>query len=153
MGAIVDVVNAIQHGYGWLVTALSFIVAFGWIMWQIYGAKILQRDTALSRVVDMPDKLDDVQKEQRELRIDVNEMGAELAEIKNRQQIGMQVDRAQARANSQMDHEAVDKYLLENGVEPDTFLKGDEMTGFANWEESEWCDDGEDNERGDRAYD
>jgi hypothetical protein len=134
MGTFTDLVEIVDSGYGWILVTLVLLWAVAIIVYQIWGPIFLDKDTALAPIVrDVPEQLDTIEEQQREHRKDINELGEEMTEVKRRQEIGMQVDRAQARANPQMDHDRVDKYLLENGVEPSTFLKGDEMVGYSNW--------------------
>lgn len=142
MGSFTDLVEIVDSGYGWIFVTVIVIWIFAVFAYEVWAPIYLDHDTALSGIVrDVPEQLDTIEEQQREQRKDINELGEEMTEVKRRQEIGMQVDRAQARANPQMDHDRVDKYLLENGVEPSTFLKGDEMVGYSNWTN----DDADDN--------
>jgi hypothetical protein len=108
------------------------------ILYQLYAPKYLDHDTALAPIVrDVPEKVDDLHDEQKDIRADMSDVQGTVEEVKDRQKYTMQVQRAQARANDQMDHDRVDSYLYKNGVEPDEFLFGDEMTGYSNWEDDD----------------
>lgn len=123
MGLFTDVVALFAAGYGWVFVTLL-------IAYELFAPTLIDKDTALSPLVrDLPKKLDDVDEKQDEIIDDVTD-------LKHQQKTQMQVQRASARANPQMDAEAVDRYLLQNGVEPNEFLKGNEMAGYANWDGS-----------------
>ncbi len=131
MGLFADFVSLFEQGYGWIFVTLL-------IAYQLFAPTIIDRDTALAPLVrDLPDKVDKVDEKQDEIISDVDD-------LKHQQKTQMQVQRASARANPQMDADAVDRYLLQNGVEPNEFLKGDEMAGYANWENSPDAEDEDD---------
>jgi len=118
---------AVQSGYGWLL-------ATGFLAYELFAPTLIDRDTALAPLVrDLPEKVDTIGEKQNEIQDNLGDARMEVTEVKDRQKIQMQVQRAQARANDQMDEGAVDQYLLKNGVEPTAFLRGDEMSGFENW--------------------
>jgi len=105
------------------------------VIWEIYAYPILGRETALSPIIhEVPEKMGSFEKEQEQMRSDVSNVSDHVEEVQSRQKVQMQVQRAQARANPQMDEHQVDDYLLKNGVEPNEFLRGNEMDGFENWE-------------------
>lgn len=135
MGTFSDLAELFAAGWGWVFVLLVTIYGLLWITWQLYAPKLLDRDTALAPIVrDVPDKVDELSEEQEQLSDDVGNVKSQVEEVQSRQKIQMQVQRAQSRANPQMDEHRVDEYLVQNGVEPDEFLRGDEMTGYENWE-------------------
>lgn len=114
---------------GWLF--IGFI-----LLYELYMPKIAGRETALSPIIhDVPDKVDELSKNQDELKEDVCSLENNLDDVAHSQEMTMQVQRAQARANPQMNHEKVDEYLIQNGADIDTFLRGSEMDGYGNWTE------------------
>lgn len=120
MGTFADITQLFAAGYGWVFIGLILV-------WQLYAPTLLGWDTALAPLVrDVPEKVNTLEDHQEDLKGDMDD-------VKEQQKVQMQVQRAQARANPQMNEERVDSYLLENGVEPNEFLKGDEMSGFENW--------------------
>jgi hypothetical protein len=122
-----------------LSTELGGVVGvLGFVLYELYAPKYLDHNTALAPIIrDVPEQVDDLHDEQQNIRLDMNDLQGTVEEVQERQKYTMQVQRAQARANDQMDHERVDSYLYKNGVEPNEFLLGDEMTGFSNWEDEE----------------
>jgi len=120
-----------------LSTELGGLVGvLGFVLYQLYAPKYFDHDTALAPIVrDVPETVDDLHDEQQDIRSDMSDVQGTVEEVQERQKYTMQVQRAQARANDQMDHDRVDQYLYKNGVEPDEFLLGDEMTGYSNWED------------------
>jgi outer membrane murein-binding lipoprotein Lpp len=103
------------------------------LIYELYAPRILGIDTALGGLVDLPDKVDDVKSEQQGLKEDIEDVREDVEAISAQNEVSMQVQRAQARANDQMDHERVDQYLLKNGVDVDEFLRSNEMQGHENW--------------------
>lgn len=127
MGVLADLAYIFESGYGWLIIAIVGL-------YELYAPKLLNQDTALAPLVrDMPEKMANIEDEQKEIKSDIDDVQGHVEEVQNRQKVQMQVQRAQARANDQMNEEQVDDYLLKNGVEPDEFLRGDEMEGYQNW--------------------
>lgn len=107
-------------------------------LYQIYAPTYLGRDTALAPILtDVPETVEELATEQGDIKSKLQTVEKNVDEVQHQQQTQMQVQRAQARANDQMNHERVDRYLLENGVEPNEFLRGDEMVGYANWEDGD----------------
>jgi len=135
--AVSNFLSTVTPGaWGWSVVTLVLI-------YEIYAPKVLDTETALSPIIhDVPDKVDTLSEKQEKFRDDMDTVRSNVEEVQDRQKIQMQVQRAQARANPQMDEHQVDNYLLKNGVEPNEFLHGDEMTGYANWDTE---NDSEDN--------
>lgn len=112
----------------------GWVLVIGILLWEFYAPKILNRETALSPLLhDVPEQVEDLSETQDELQEDVCSLEGNLEEVAHSQEMVMQVQRAQARANPQMDHKRVDKYLHKNGANIDNFLHGDEMTGYSNW--------------------
>lgn len=112
MSLIADFITLTKAGYGWLL-----LLAIG--VWEVYAPRVIDRDTALRPVLhDLPEQVEDLTEKQEELRDDVDN-------VQEQNRISMQIDRAIARTNDDMDADAVDDYLLENGVRPDTFLTND----------------------------
>lgn len=128
MGLFTDVFQLFTEEWGWIFVLLL-------VLWEFTAPKYLGVDTYVAPLVrDLPNDLEHVKEEQAELRDDVHELGKQ-------QKVMMQVQRGQARANPQMDHERVDQYLLDNGADVDTFLKGDEMMGYRNWKDKDEATD------------
>lgn len=124
----------------------GWVLVIGILLWEFYAPKILNRETALSPLLhDVPEQVEDLSDNQDELKDDVCSLEESVGEVNKRQEMTMQVQRAQARANPQMDQEKVDDYLIQNGVEVNTFLHGDEMSGYSNWTRADGgrVDDGE----------
>jgi len=127
VGLLADFVSLFEAGYGWVFVTLL-------IAYELFAPTLIDRDTALAPLVrDLPEKVDTIEEKQDELQDELSDARMEVNEVQDRQKVQMQVQRAQARANDQMDENAVDQYLLKNGVEPTAFLRGDEMEGFENW--------------------
>lgn len=104
------------------------------VLYQLYAPKWLNVDTALAPIVrDVPKQVEDLRDSQMEVQERVDELQDDVEDVNRQNKTMMQVQRAQARANDQMDERRVDTYLVENGVEPDEFLHGDEMSGYENW--------------------
>jgi len=119
MGVFADISYLFSQGYGWL-----FLLFVG--LYELYAPTVLNQDTALAPIVrDIPEKVDDVKEKQEQARTDINDVRNNVQEVQERQKVQMQVQRAQARANDEMDAEKVDDYLLHNGVSVDSFLGDD----------------------------
>lgn len=117
----------IENVGGWLIV-LVFLV------YELFTPIYLSRETALSPLVkDVPEKVDNLSEDQEVVKEKVNDVEDQVEEVQKGIIMAHQVQRAQARANPQMKHEKVDEHVTKNGVDIDTFLKGDEMTGWANW--------------------
>jgi len=130
MGLFADVVALFEAGYGWLFVTLL-------IAYELFAPTLIDRDTALAPLVrDLPEKVDTIEDKQDEIKGEMSGVQSHVEEVQDRQKVQMQVQRAQARANDQMDESVVDQYLLKNGVEPTAFLHGDEMEGYENWGDS-----------------
>lgn len=127
MGLFTDIVSLFEAGYGWLF--VTFLIAY-----ELFAPTVIDRDTALAPLIrDLPAKVENIDETQDEIQEEVSAVNDEVGELKDRSKVQMQVQRAQARANPQMDAGSVDAYLLHNGVEPGEFLHGDEMGGYDNW--------------------
>jgi len=119
---------------GVVVGAVS-LLGFG--LYQLYAPTYLGVDTALAPIInDVPQKVDEQGEAIDSVKTKVEDIEENVDDVQSQQKVQMQVQRAQARANDQMDHERVDQYLLENGVEPNEFLRGDQMQGFDNWHDT-----------------
>lgn len=123
--ALADLAPVLSGGGGVLI-----------LIYELYAPRILDTETTLSGLVDLPDKVDDIKEEQQELKQDIEDVREDVEDIADQNEVSMQVQRAQARANDQMDHERVDQYLLKNGVDVDEFLRSDEMQGHRNWRDT-----------------
>jgi len=127
VGILVDGIQLLQMEYGW-------ILVMAVVVYQLFAPTLLNRDTALAPIVrDLPHRVEDIGEQQSELKQSINDVDETIAEVQHRQKVQMQVQRAQARANDQMDENQVDEYLVQNGVEPSAFLKSDDMDGHDNW--------------------
>jgi len=120
MGLVADIVYLFTQGYGWLFVLLG-------LAYELFAPTWLNRDTALAPLVrDLPEDLQEVKEQQREARQDINDVSDEIEEVQRTNKVQMQVQRAQARANDDMDEQEVDSYLRQNGVTVDTFLQDNE---------------------------
>jgi hypothetical protein len=120
MGLVADIVYLFTQGYGWLFVILG-------LAYELFAPTWLNRDTALAPLVrDLPEDLQEVKEQQRKARKDITDISDEIDEVQRTNKIQMQVQRAQARANDDMDEDEVDSYLRQNGVTVDTFLQDDE---------------------------
>lgn len=127
MGLTTVAIQLFEDGYG------AFVI-FAWFLYQIYGPRYLNQETILAPFFyDIPERVEDIDEKQDEITKEINHVQDHVEEVQTRQKVQMQVQRAQARATEQMDEDQVDEYLLQNGVEPNAFLHGDEMTGYRNW--------------------
>lgn len=132
MGIFADITQIFAAGYGWL---LVFLI----MSWQLFAPKYLNQDTALAPIVrDVPEQVEDLAESQQDIRSDVDGVKDDVANVKENQKVSMQVQRAQARADPQMDEEKVDEYLMKNGVKPNSFLRGNEIEGYANWKKEDF---------------
>jgi len=120
MGLFADIIFLFTSGYGWIFMVLL-------LAYELFAPTWLNRDTALAPLVrDLPEDLQEVKEQQREARKDINDLSDEIAEVQRTNKVQMQVQRAQARANDDMDEQEVDSYLRKNGVTVDTFLQDNE---------------------------
>jgi len=116
MGLFADITALFAAGYGWLF--VTFIVVY-----ELFAPMWLDRDTALAPLVrDLPQKVDDIDETQTDIRKNMDHVQDHVEEVQERQKLQMQVQRAQARATDNMDEEQVDNYLYQNGVTVGTFL-------------------------------
>jgi hypothetical protein len=135
MGLFTDVVALFEAGYGWL-----FVLAL--LLYEIYAPIVLGKDTALSPLLDdVPETLSSMRDTQEDLRDDVDDLQECVDDIQHTNTVQMQVQRAQARANPEMDEDQVDDYLMKNGVQPDEFLR--EETDRHDEGETYWYKDEE----------
>lgn len=87
---------------------------FVWWIWQVYAPKLLDRDTALSSLIELPERVEEV--EERTSRLT-----EKVEDIDKKQVHHIQVTRANARAldeekNVSISSDEVDDYLVDNGV-------------------------------------
>jgi len=120
MVSIDSIIYLFTSGYGWLFVILG-------LAYELFAPTWLDRDTALAPLVrDLPEDLQEVKEEQQKARQDINDVSDEIEEVQRTNKVQMQVQRAQARANDDMDEDEVDSYLRKNGVTVDTFLQDNE---------------------------
>lgn len=132
-GTLVDLTSLWSKGYGWLTVLLFFMVLFSWFIYQVYGPHILGKTTTLSPFLHgLPERIDSIGEDVEEVKRGLKEAKEEREEIRVQQKNQMQVQRAQARANDQMDENAVDQYLRQNGVNVNDFLLSDEEQSGLN---------------------
>jgi phage shock protein A len=130
MGLFTDIAQLFEAGYGWIFVVLL-------LTYEIYAPMLLNRDTALSPLLDdVPRTLSSMRDTQEELRGDVDGLQGQITNIEHTNKVQMQVQRAQARANPHMDEQEVDEYLQENGVRPDDFLRDETV----RYEDADWMD-------------
>lgn len=90
---------------------LAFVA---WVFWEIYSPKILGTKTAMSPLLDLPSRIDDVEDHTTHLQQKIEDMD-------KKQVHHIQVSRANARAldndrNVTINSENVDEYLVDNGI-------------------------------------
>lgn len=95
-----------------------------WVAYQVYAPKLIGKPTTLSPLIELPDRVRDLEQTQEKLRSRVEEF--------NKMQVHhIQVTRANARAldaeKTQMtvDSSTVDEYLVDNGVPVDSLMHDD----------------------------
>ena len=130
MGLFTDIAQLFEAGYGWIFVVLL-------LTYEIYAPMLLDKDTALSPLLDdVPRTLSSMRDTQEDLRGDVDRLQGQITNIERTNKVQMQVQRAQARANPHMDEQEVDEYLQENGVRPDDFLRDETV----RYEDADWMD-------------
>lgn len=131
MGLLADIVTIFHQGYGWIFVLLI-------LGWELFAPQWLNRDTALAPLVKgLPKTLESLKEDQTELKEKVEDVQEKQREATKERQTMMQVQRAHSRGIPQVREEEVDSYLKKNGVDINTFLKGDPMSGYSNWEDEE----------------
>lgn len=90
------------------------VVFFGWIFWQVYAPKLLDVDTALGPLFELPDRVEAVEDRAETLHETVSDLD-------QKQVHHIQVTRANSRALDErrdvtIDSEHVDEYLVDNGI-------------------------------------
>lgn len=120
MGLVDLIIHSFTQGYGWIFVLVLF-------MYELFAPTWFNRDTVLAPLVrDLPEDVDSLKEEQREIKQDVSSVTSHVEEVQDRQKVQMQVQRAQARATDEMDESEVDKYLYKNGVTVGNFLDDDD---------------------------
>jgi hypothetical protein len=93
VGVFADSITIVQSEWGWLITTLVFLYQLFWPLWETKLQNITHR------------------------------LEAKIDNVRERQLHQIQVIRALARQNDGIDHDTVDEYLVENGVEVDDFIE------------------------------
>jgi len=107
--------------------AALFLFA-GWLAWEVYAPRILGVNTAFSPIFDMPERMDDMEKQ-------LEDNARRLEDMEEHQTHHIQATRANARAlddrrSVTIDSERIDDYLIKNGVPTSAFTQ-DEKDGAA----------------------
>ena len=92
----------------------ALIILIGWVAWEVYAPKVLGTETALSPLIELPKRVEAVEKHTSHLQ-------EKLEALDEKQVHHIQVTRANARAldeerNVTIDSENVDEYLVDNSI-------------------------------------
>lgn len=108
MGWYTDLLTVLLGEFGWAVTVLWFAYQLFWPQYLHWGG-----GTKLQQIIDGLRK---------EVHDDIDDVRESIEEYGERQLHIIQIQRANARTNEQLDAGMVDEYLWENDVNPDDFI-------------------------------
>ncbi|MDB9247456.1 hypothetical protein PN419_00345 [Halorubrum ezzemoulense] len=104
----------------WAIFAVS-LYALGWMLWEFHAPTLLGRETALSPLLNMPERVDEVEEKQ-------DAMLDKVESIDDLQSDHVQVTRAAARAiddsvDADISAEAVDEQLVKDEIAVNELMK------------------------------
>lgn len=116
--AYTNVVDILTSNWGWLFTIAVFLYQLMWPLWE----------TKLQTLVN--DLRDDIQDDIKPVEEKLDTVDGKVDEMDEKQVATTQVIRALATTDEEIDTDAVDSYLHENGVSKDYFFANGRNTRF-----------------------
>jgi hypothetical protein len=114
MGFLVDLISLAQQGYGWILVLVLFCYEIFWPFTQTRLQRFFERTEK-----QVSETVDDARKDLNDRMDGIEDKVDETATM---QKSHIQVTRAVSRDMDGINEEAVDDYLVENGVEVSDFL-------------------------------
>lgn len=113
MSVFTELQHVITSDWGWLAAVAIFLYQVTWPGW----------DTQLQQLLTSSNE--DLRSDIATVHNRIESVDEKISDVQSKQLTMIQVVRAEAATNDEIDEDAVDEYLAENGVQKDYFFSDD----------------------------